>query len=136
MVEGYGDYEYFEAKGNAIYLKKDHADSGKTEFNIKVSALAENEAYYTTLSIDVLTKSKSKNQLYPEFAMSETKENTDTTVSAKTEDPGESNEDPEIPGDDTENGGNVIIFVIIGVVVVIIAVVAVVILGKKNKKTK
>ncbi len=134
VVEGYGDYEYFEAKGNAIYLKKDHADSGKSEFNIKVSAVNGNEAYYTTMVIDVLTKSKSNSQLYPELTLSETAENTDTTIETVPSDPGEGGDDPEVPV--PGEGGNVIVFIAIGAALVIIVIIVVIVMGKKNKKTK
>ncbi|MBE6552221.1 MAG: LPXTG cell wall anchor domain-containing protein, partial [Ruminococcaceae bacterium] len=133
VVEGYGDCEYFEVKDNGIYLKKDHADSGKSEYNIKVSAVSGTEAYYTTMTIDVLTKSKSKNQLYPELTLSETKENTDTTVQTVPSDPGEGENDPETPVEGDKGDSNVIVFVVIGAVIIIIAVAAVILIGKKKK---
>jgi len=133
VVEGYGDCEYFEVKDNGIYLKKDHADSGKSEYSIKVSAVSGTEAYYTTMTIDVLTKSKSKNQLYPELTLSETKENTDTTVQTVPSDPGEGENDPETPVEGDKGNSNVIVFVVIGAVIIIIAVAAVILIGKKKK---
>ena len=85
------------------------------------------------MTIDVLTKSKSKSQLYPELTLSETKENTDTSVVPESGDPSEGGDDPETPVEGDEGNSNVIVFVVIGAVVIIIAVAAVILIGKKKK---
>jgi len=134
IIEGTGEAEYFEIRGSSVYLKKDYEESGLKDFTLKICASAGDETYYTDLSIGVLTKSKSKDQTYPALILSETKENTDTTVSAPSvdQDPEKEPAEGEDPEKEPASSPIVLIIVIAVAAVAVIAVVAVVLLKKKK----
>ncbi|MEA4832999.1 MAG: heparinase II/III family protein [Oscillospiraceae bacterium] len=122
IKQNYGDAKSFEIKDNAIYFTGVTTTLGAYELMLTATSPDGAKTSDHLVTIRTLSKSRTKEQLYPKLTLTDTKENSDVIVI----------ENPETP-DSQNNGIPVWFYIIIGVVVVALVGIGVTLAVKKKK---